>query len=184
MTIKYSPRLRDQDRQKQGSTSTSRHFCFCCALSIALVGMLAAFSAFYFKERVGSLITHLSTPTLGNQNIEVAVTNHTPAVDLCVYDFGCEDGDIVALTLNGRSVFNGELYATHQCIPGLNVQPGENFVVLTALNGTGGKGGCPNNINTGALIVAGTDQNNRQQYSWSQLEGESAIAKIVARPLK
>ncbi len=151
-------------------------------MCIVLGTILATIVVFHFYEQVGSGIARISMPALGEGTIEVAVAQHAPVIELCVYDFGCEDGDRIEVTLNGNAVFRGELYAENQCFTDLDVTPGRNMVALKALNGSGGKGGCPNDINTGALTVAGINYESWQEYSWAQSTGQSAEAYIFARP--
>ena len=61
-------------------------------------------------------------------------------VQICVRDYSCEDGDEVAVRVNGSLVFSGELFNTAECFDA-SVREGENSVRLLALNGSGFKCG-------------------------------------------
>ena len=61
-------------------------------------------------------------------------------VQICVRDYACEDGDEVAVRVNGSLVFSGELFNTAECFDA-SVREGENSVRLLALNGSGFKCG-------------------------------------------
>ena len=181
MTIKYSPQHWPNGQQHHQETSFPHHFCFCCVLSVVLGTLFAAFTAFHFNEQISSWIVTLTQPPLDARPIEVVMSKYNPVIDLCIYDYGCDDGDRIKVTLNGGDVFRGELYAERQCLTDLDVRLGGNSIVLTALNGSGGKGGCPNEVNTGAVLVASVDENSWQEYSWALSEGESAEALIVTK---
>ena len=96
-------------------------------------------------------------------------------IRLCVDDFGCEDGDKIRVSVNSEIIFSGEIYKQPICIDEIVVNPGPNPMELYAINGTGGKGYCPNNINTGRITVMGQNQESRY---WHQYAQEHEIANM------
>ena len=90
-------------------------------------------------------------------DIDVGVCYSEREVQLCVWDYACEDGDRIRIDVNGRVEFEGELYNRKSCFT-VPVNQGRNPIVLTALNDTGPQGcaGSPAPPNTGALSVTGT----------------------------
>ena len=149
--------------------------------------MLISFNS-YFRD--GSFF--------GDKELHIVVPNDRPYVDVCVRDFGCEDGDKARLTFNSEIIFNGELYNAPICKKDIPVKEKVNTVKLYAINGTGGKGYCPNNINTGQVFInsckdcfsqsggiinwAQTTWGDDKIYAvnelWSQLAGEENTATL------
>ena len=179
MVVRYTGGSRRWGDSRKGQSRRGRiHFCLCCLLCCLLAVLLAAGVIFYFLEQFTSWFHSLLTPSLGERPIEMVVSTDDPVVEICVRDFGCEDGDRVKLILNSEIIFQGELFEEARCFDNLPVHEGENRVDLTALNGTGGKGGCPNDINTGEITIIGED---RETHAWSQLAGEVASATVDVR---
>lgn len=99
------------------------------------------------------------------------------AVEVCVRDYSCEDGDRVKVTVNGLTVFEGELFNEWACRT-VDVHEGRNRIVLEALNGTGFKGNCAHpDVNTGELRVTGQG-GRRSQQRWRHRGGKGSIANL------
>ena len=111
----------------------------------------------------------------------------TPADDLtvnfCVRDYGCVDGDKIRLYVNSQKIFDGELFWEATCVSS-QVNAGDNTVTMYAINGTGGKGHCPNNVNTGEIsighgeISADNIDWKKQQWGLSPDTEKTGILKI------
>lgn len=148
--------------------------CVCCYLMAAI---LLVFATFYFLDQVLSWFHGMRIPAFSGQQIAVVVPSDDRTIEVCVRDFACVDGDEIELELNADSVFRGELFREAICEEKLSVNEGSNPIVMTALNGSGGKGGCPNNINTGEVKIISPNQ-QEHTYAWRQLAGETASATI------
>ena len=99
-------------------------------------------------------------------------------VQLCVRDHQCEDGDEISVSVNGSSVFSGELFNAPQCFD-VPVRQGTNSVRLLALNGTGYKGNCGHqDENTGEIRINDTSQ----QWSHSGGTGSTANLNVTIGP--
>ena len=157
------------------STAKTTHWCFCCWLAILLGATLLVGLFLYFLEGLLSGLWSLATPQFGAQPMAVTVPEDSKFVDICVRDFGCEDGDRVRLELNENVVFEGELLREAACVRQIPVLEGANQVSLTALNGTGGRGSCPNNVNTGAVTIIA---NQQQTEMWEQAPGDTAVTTV------
>lgn len=99
------------------------------------------------------------------------------AVEVCVRDYSCEDGDRVKVTVNGLTVFEGELFNEWACRTA-DVHEGRNRIALEALNGTGFKGNCAHpDVNTGELRVTGQGGRGSSQR-WRHRGGKGSIANL------
>ncbi len=99
------------------------------------------------------------------------------AVEVCVRDHECEDGDRGKVTVNGVTVFEGELFNVWACRT-VDVNEGRNRIVYEALNGSGFKGNCSYaDANTGQLRVTGQG-GNRSLQSWRHRGGKGSIANL------
>lgn len=96
-------------------------------------------------------------------------------IEVCVRDYECEDGDEIKVSVNGDTLFNGEIYNDWDC-ENKDVRKGRNSIRLLALNGTGGKGNCPNNVNTGEIRIKG---DNTQSQQWKHQGGKGSSADII-----
>ena len=157
------------------AAQTKRHWCFCCWLATLLGAALLLGLLLYFLEDLLAGLMRLGTPQFGAQPMAVTVQEGSEFLEMCVRDFGCEDGDRVRLKLNGRVVFEREILREAVCLSRLPVFEGDNQIQLTALNGTGGRGSCPNNVNTGEVTVIA---NGEQTEMWEQASGATAVAKL------
>ena len=137
--------------------------CLCCWLILVLLLAFTIFLGVYFLETGMRFMYDRISTRFGSQNLVIEVPADDLAVDICVRDYGCEDGDRVRLFLNSRQIFSGEIYRKKYCVSG-EVNAGINTVTLYAINGTGGKGHCPNNINTGEVEIG---KLNWKSQSWA-----------------
>ena len=103
--------------------------------------------------------------------------NCSREVQICVRDYSCEDGDEIRVTVNGDIVFEGELFTRPQCRD-VAVREGDNPIEMLALNGTGGKGNCPNDVNTGEITVTSPGGNQTLQR-WRHSGGAGSTANLV-----
>ncbi len=77
-----------------------------------------------------------------------------PALQICIRDSECEDGDILKVAVNGRQVMREVLTNAGACelVP---FDSGENTISIYAVNGTGYQGTCDfSDVNTGVISVA------------------------------
>jgi len=110
------------------------------------------------------------------QDFHITVPSSAPNVRVCVRDHECEDGDIIRVSVNGKGVFNGELYNRWDCRD-VRVRSGRNSITLYAVNGTGYKGSCSHaDVNTGQIRVTGK---NSETQSWQHRGGAGSKANIV-----
>lgn len=100
-------------------------------------------------------------------------------VTVCVWDNECEDGDIIALQVNGNSIGSVELRNAQQCFA-VNVNSGLNYLGVLAVNGTGFKGNCNfGDRNTGVVSVRGATGQSQQTYSVTGGQGSYGAMQIV-----
>lgn len=101
-------------------------------------------------------------------------------VSVCMRDNECEDGDILALTLNGAEIARSELFNAPRCFD-VPVKQGTNFLGVYAVNGTGFKGSCGHaDRNTGEVTVSGaTGGGGKQTYSVRGGQGSYGSLTIV-----
>ena len=111
-------------------------------------------------------------------DIEITVPAQcATAVNVCVRDHQCEDGDEARVTVNGNVVFEGELFNAWACKT-VDVNEGTNRITFLALNGSGFKGACSYaDANTGQLRVTGQGGNTVLQ-SWYHSGGKGSIANL------
>ena len=106
----------------------------------------------------------------------IIVPEHDRAVRVCVRDHECEDGDRVRVTVNGRTVFNGEIVNDWEC-KGVPVNDGMNSIDLYAINGSGRKGNCSyRDVNSGQIRVEGKSFDTKD---WKHRGGAGSSAHIV-----
>ena len=112
------------------------------------------------------------------QNFNVTLSSSCfQQVQICVSDHQCEDGDAIQVTVNGGTVFSGELFDRdrEQCryVP---IRTGTNSIQLFALNGTGFKGQCSHaDVNTGEIRVIGS---NTVTQIWRHRGGAGSSANL------
>jgi len=95
-------------------------------------------------------------------------------VEICVRDHQCEDGDEVAVSVNGIEVLRTELFNAPRCLD-VSVRAGVNTISLLALNGTGFKGACSyQDANTGEITVGGS----RHAQNWRHRGGAGSRANL------
>lgn len=110
------------------------------------------------------------------RDFNVTVPSSRQKVRVCVRDHECEDGDRVRVSVNGGSVFSGEIDNRWACevVP---VNEGRNRIKLYAVNGTGRKGNCSYaNVNTGEIRVEGK---TGETQSWRHRGGAGSSANII-----
>ena len=96
------------------------------------------------------------------QDFNITVPASDQELQICVRDYACIDGDEISVTLDGSRIFSGELYGNWDC-QRVGTSAGRHPLELYAINDTGGKGGCPNMVNTGEIRIEGK---NSQTQSW------------------
>ena len=96
------------------------------------------------------------------QDFNITVPASDQELEICVRDYACIDGDEISVTLDGSRIFSGELYGNWDC-QRVGTSAGRHLMELYAINDTGGKGGCPNMVNTGEIRIEGK---NSQTQSW------------------
>jgi hypothetical protein len=100
--------------------------------------------------------------------VQTSMINGAPAVDICIRDNECEDGDILAVSVNNREVMRREILNKAYCERVAVVQ-GNNNVSILAVNGTGHKGNCSFlNRNTGEIAVYGVNPDGSRASSQTQ----------------
>lgn len=123
--------------------------------------------------------THWAPDTFTNRplrDFKVTVPSSRQKVRVCVRDHECEDGDRVRVSVNGGSVFSGEIDNQWACevVP---VNEGRNRIKLYAVNGTGRKGNCSYaNVNTGEIRVEGK---TGETQSWRHRGGAGSSSNII-----
>ena len=123
--------------------------------------------------------THWAPDNFTNRplrDFNVTVPSSRQKVRVCVRDHECEDGDRVRVSVNGGSVFSGEIDNRWACevVP---VNEGRNRIKLYAVNGTGRKGNCSYaNVNTGEIRVEGK---TGETQSWRHRGGAGSSANII-----
>lgn len=109
-------------------------------------------------------------------DFHISVCNPSDTVEICVNDHACEDGDEIRVSFNGGVIFSGELFNQWDC-DDVSVSAGNSYSLdLLALNETGGKGGCPNQVNTGAMRVTGA---NTQTQEWRHRGQTGSTAQLI-----
>lgn len=104
--------------------------------------------------------------------------NCSRQVRICVRDYSCEDGDEVRVTVNGATVFEGELFHRSQCRT-VAVREGNNSIRLVALNGTGFKGSCQHtDVNTGELTIT-SPGGAQESQRWRHRGGAGSSANMT-----
>ena len=100
-------------------------------------------------------------------------------LSICVRDHECEDGDRVAVTVNGNGLLTVEIAADWQC-EDVRLGPGTHAIELHAVNGTGFKGDCSHaDINTGEIMVASDREDSVQRWRHRGGTGSSARLKVT-----
>jgi hypothetical protein len=110
-------------------------------------------------------------------------------IRVCVRDHECEDGDILRVSVDGRS-WQEELYNENSCRT-YTMRPGRHSIDIYAVNGTGHKGSCSyKDANTGEITVtsyryggSGLSADKAATQTW-QLRGgagSSSTINIVVR---
>ena len=98
------------------------------------------------------------------------------SVQVCIRDHECEDGDRVRVTVNGRTIFNGEIVNQSVC-ESVPVSAGNNRIELHATNGSGNKGPCDyRDANSGQITVTARGS---QRQTWKHRGGSGSSARIV-----
>ena len=89
-------------------------------------------------------------------------------INLCIRDHQCEDGDVLKVNVNRRTIFNEELFNGWSCKV-VNANVGRNIISVLAVNGTGKKGNCSYaNANTGQIRVSGINSDGSTQLGQTQ----------------
>ena len=96
------------------------------------------------------------------RDFNITVPASDQELEICVRDYSCIDGDAIRVTLDGSRIFDGELYGDWDCQK-VGTSEGKHPLELYAINDTGGKGGCPNQVNTGEIRITGKTS---QSQSW------------------
>ncbi|WP_073356670.1 hypothetical protein [Lampropedia hyalina] len=101
-------------------------------------------------------------------------------LNVCLRDNQCEDGDILAITLNGQEIVRSELFNTASCFD-VPVNSGVSYLGVYAVNGTGYKGQCDfADRNTGEITVRGADGRGiTQLYSVRGGQGSYGSLMVV-----
>lgn len=159
------------DRGGGGGSGEKRCNCWCC---YALLLILLALLGLYLLETILSWGYSKMEPAFGYENFAITVYEDRQ-IELCVRDFACEDGDKIRVSVNSDTVFSGEIYSDPICIEKIKVNQGENSIEIYAINGTGGKGHCPNDINTGEIAIK---SKNQQSKVWYQDAKEGIISSL------
>ena len=131
----------------------------------------------------GVTMTGWAPDDFSNQDIQdfrMQISGDSANLQICVRDHECEDGDRISVTVEGRSVFSGEIDNDWVCDT-LEVVAGRRYEVeLFAINGTGHKGYCNfADVNTGEIQVSG---DNTQTQSWRHRGGAGSRAQIIVEP--
>ena len=110
------------------------------------------------------------------RDFRITVPRTDRAVNVCVRDHECEDGDEVRVSVNGSIVLRGEIVNEWAC-RAVPVTEGRNSIELYAINGTGRKGDCSYaDANTGEIRVEGE---NIETQTWRHRGGAGSSANIV-----
>lgn len=101
-------------------------------------------------------------------------------VNFCMRDNECEDGDILAVSINGKEIARSEIFNEARCLD-VQVNPGVNYLGVYAVNGTGNKGQCSYaDRNTGEVTVTGASGTGKTQtYSVRGGQGSHGSITIV-----
>lgn len=110
------------------------------------------------------------------QNFHISVSSSDREIQVCVRDHECEDGDKIKVSVNGNTVFRGEIDNNWEC-NSVDVSKGKNTIKLYAINGSGNKGSCSYaDANTGEIKIKGS---NTQSQQWKHRGGKGSSADIV-----
>ena len=111
------------------------------------------------------------------QDFHTRISGDSADLQICVRDHECEDGDIISVTVDSRTVFSGEIVNDWSCNL-ISVRSGQRYSVeLQAINGTGRKGNCSyRDANTGEISVEGE---NIETQSWRHRGGAGSSAEII-----
>ncbi len=113
------------------------------------------------------------------QDFHVTAPASYTTARVCIRDHECEDGDAVALKINGRTIIRSEITNQAQCRD-IELNPGRNAIQLLALNGTGHKGRCSYaDSNTGEISVRPLAGTAFQSQTWQHRGGRGSSANIV-----
>ncbi len=129
------------------------------------------------------------------QDFHVSIDGDLNVLKICVRDHQCEDGDIVRVTVDGWTIFHGEIDNDWDCIDypanidesvyytyyshsdGKSYDAHERLSInMYAVNGTGHKGNCSyQDANTGEIRVEGSTV---QTQTWQHRGGAGSSASI------
>ena len=110
------------------------------------------------------------------RDFRLTVSRTDRAVNICIRDHECEDGDEVRVSVNGISVLREEIVNEWSC-RSVPVTEGRNSIELYAINGSGRKGDCSYaDANTGEIRIEGE---NIQTQSWQHRGGAGSSAAII-----
>ena len=110
------------------------------------------------------------------RDFHISVCNPADTAEICVNDHACEDGDEIRVSFDGRQIFSGEIFNKWDCSE-VGVNAGSTYALdLLALNETGGKGGCPNQVNTGAMKISSA---TTQTQEWRHRGKTGSAARLI-----
>ncbi len=110
------------------------------------------------------------------RDFHISVSGSDREIEVCVRDHECEDGDRIEVSVNGDTVFRGEIDNDWNCET-TSVSKGRNSIKMYAINGSGNKGSCSYaDINTGEIRIKG---NNTQSQQWKHRGGKGSSADII-----
>ena len=135
--------------------------CLSCRFIPPLLLLLLICLGLHFIEPILNFTRLMFVDEFGDKNFVIDVPAYDPTVEICVRDYGCVDGDKVRLSINSQQVFSGELTGDDTCVSS-KVNAGDNTVTMYTINGTGNKGHCPNNVNTGEITIGNQNWEKRQ----------------------
>ena len=149
------------DKEHKRIVIRQYHRCVCCRFILPLLLILLICLGLHFLESIARSAYSMFFDEFGKGNFVVDVPRNNQTVDICVRDYGCVDGDKISLSINSQEVFKGELFWENTCVSS-KVNAGDNTITMYAINGTGGKGNCPNNVNTGEISIGKLNWEKRQ----------------------
>ena len=128
--------------------------------------------------------TPTPTPTNPLRDVNVTIPSSCPReIQLCVWDWACEDNDRMRISVNGNTVFSGTIYNEEQCrvVP---VREGRNSIELYAFNvGDDTCGQTPaENYNSARLRIRGGTDARTQTVEGPGQAGSSANLNITIGP--
>ncbi len=108
-----------------------------------------------------------------------------PALQVCIRDHECLDGDILKVSVNGISVMQRELVSEFSCVDA-RVDAGINLIHVFTVNGTGHKGACDfSDVNTGEISVRGLNADGSvgasQVQSWKIRSNAGSTSAVQVR---